>query len=693
MTALLIVNVNIWAQNEEIDIKAIMTQIASIEKQFTIEQNVQKYTELKNDLSLSIETLRHCEKRSAIELDELSQLNSEKLAGNAKQNIESGFSSPDLKLLESKLQKRLFECKYWLLKAGQVRERALKLLSRHQISDYLKPIPIYWDEDFKAQPTIWEKNLQTVITFTLLYLLTLVVINYLVGNKKLWFGHAQKLLAAMLTFGIASIALSFAKQTQIITDNGQWLILVSFLITYAAIIIGRFIAIIYAALAVLLTVILLEPAIWQLSKYIHLLIITLAISILYLMQRGRLSAGYNLLYAAILVLTALIELADYHALSHQLLRLIFIILIFARVHQIVKDSVNDLSEYINNSQQRLLIKFRQMLNFSKQHSIPGIALVRWSIYGSLMVLVFIFLIGYTGLSEAITETVQLSFKEGFYIGSIRINFQEILVASLVLGLLIIVSSIIRRKIELAGGAENSAQVAKAALFWYAAVLASSLTALSVSGFDVQNLALIAGAFSVGIGFGLQNVVSNFVSGIILLIERPVKPGDWVIIGSTEGIVKEINIRATRILTFDKSDILIPNSEFISNQVTNLTLGDNVGRLRISVGVAYGSDTDKVHKILSEVVARQEGIINDDESYLPDIVFRQFGDSSLEFEIRCYLRNIRDIIPIRSGLHFEIDKQFRLENVEIPFPQRDIHIKDSVKNSATKLQLRGEDKDD
>ncbi|MFT5452569.1 MAG: potassium efflux system protein, partial [Enterobacterales bacterium] len=216
---------------------------------------------------------------------------------------------------------------------------------------------------------------------------------------------------------------------------------------------------------------------------------------------------------------------------------------------------------------------------------------------------------------------------------------------------------------------------------------SILTALSVSGFNVQNLALIAGAFSVGIGFGLQNIVSNFVSGIILLIERPVKPGDWVIIGTTEGFVKEINIRATRVLTFDKSDILIPNSEFISNQVTNLTLGDNVGRLRLSVGVAYGSDTDNVHKILSDIVSRQHGVINDDETYASDIVFKQFGDSSLEFEVRCYLKDIRSIIQIRSELHFEIDKQFRLAKIEIPFPQRDIHIKTSG------LNLSGETKDD
>ena len=693
LAVLFLLNANNYAQNNDIDVNSVKVQITSFEKRLSTEQNIKQYTKLKNDLSLSIEALKACENKSSVELDELSKLYSESVPDKTEQAKAEGLKAPDFKLMESKLQKRLFECKYWLLKAGQIRERTMKLLSIHQISDYLKPIPIYWNEDFKSQPIAWSANLQVIFIFTLLFMFLQVGLNYLIFKKNQWFGQVQYIIAALLTLGISSIALSYVKQAQIVTDTGHWLILASFLITYAAILYGRLLPIIYAAIAVLLSVLLIEPATWQFSKYIHLLIISSTIMILYLIERAGKSRGYNLFYGSVLILTGVIELGDYHALSHQLLKLIFILHIFAQLYRVVKDSVNNLFEYVNTSKNPLLVKFRRMLNVSKQSKIPGLALVRWTLSASLMALVFLSLIEYSGVSEAITETVQSSFKNGFYIGTIRINFQNILVASLILGLLIIMSSIIRRKIELAGGKENSAQTAKAALFWYGAVLTSILTALSVSGFNVQNLALIAGAFSVGIGFGLQNIVSNFVSGIILLIERPVKPGDWIIIGTTEGIVKEINIRATRVLTFDKSDILIPNTEFISNQVTNLTLGDNVGRLRFSLGVAYGSDTDKVHKILSDIVSQQHGVINDDDDYASDIVFRQFGDSSLEFEIRCYLNDIRSIIQIRSELHFEIDKQFRLAKIEIPFPQRDIHIKTSDKQTTSGLNLPGEAKDD
>jgi len=311
-------------------------------------------------------------------------------------------------------------------------------------------------------------------------------------------------------------------------------------------------------------------------------------------------------------------------------------------------------------------------------TIPGFKWVKWTFYLSFMSLSLLSLLGFSGLSESIIESVRRAFSEGFYVGTILINISNILVATFILGILIIISWMLKQKIERKNAQSNEmeigGQAAKAALFWYASIVTSFLIALSVSGFSVQNLALIAGAFSVGIGFGLQNIVSNFISGIILLIERPVKPGDWVRIGDTEGFIQKISIRATQLRTFDKADILVPNSELISNHVTNMMLSDSVGRIKVEVGVAYGSDTAKVKEILETIINENDAIVKNDEALTPSIIFKAFGDSSLNFEVRGFIRDISEIFRVRSQIHFAIDNAFRENGIEIPFPQRDLHVK-------------------
>jgi small-conductance mechanosensitive channel len=178
---------------------------------------------------------------------------------------------------------------------------------------------------------------------------------------------------------------------------------------------------------------------------------------------------------------------------------------------------------------------------------------------------------------------------------------------------------------------------------------------------------------VGIGFGLQNVVNNFVSGLILLFERPIKTGDWVVVGETEGFVKRIRIRSTQIQTFDRADVIVPNSDLISHQVTNWMLYDPLGRIKVRVGVAYGSDTEKVRDILLEVASGHDMVIKDGSAPEPQVLFRGFGDSSLDFELRCHIDHIDYRLLVISDLNFAIDKAFREHGIEIPFPQRDIHV--------------------
>jgi len=210
---------------------------------------------------------------------------------------------------------------------------------------------------------------------------------------------------------------------------------------------------------------------------------------------------------------------------------------------------------------------------------------------------------------------------------------------------------------------------------YSGIALAVIFGLSMAGFSFSNLAVIAGALSVGIGFGMQNIVNNFVSGLIILFERPVKRGDWISIGTTEGYVQKISVRSTLIQTFDRADVIVPNSELISNQVTNMTLNDNQGRLIIPVGVAYGSDTELVRTILLDIATANEQVVSDDSAPKAQVLFLEFGESSLNFELRCHLLNIDRRLIVKSEINYEIDRAFRKHNISIPFPQRDLYIKE------------------
>ena len=203
---------------------------------------------------------------------------------------------------------------------------------------------------------------------------------------------------------------------------------------------------------------------------------------------------------------------------------------------------------------------------------------------------------------------------------------------------------------------------------------ATIIAITVMGGNLSNLALIASALSVGIGFGLQNVINNFVSGIIILFERPFKVGDWVIVDGEEGRIKQINIRSTEVETFRKSSIIIPNATLISNSVTNLTHGNNWSRQSVRVGVAYGTDVEKVKQILLECATKCKNVLKNPAPY---VLFQDFGPSSLDFEIRCYTNDIWNGWSIPSELRYEINRRFIEEGIEIPFQQMVIHQGEKV----------------
>ena len=216
---------------------------------------------------------------------------------------------------------------------------------------------------------------------------------------------------------------------------------------------------------------------------------------------------------------------------------------------------------------------------------------------------------------------------------------------------------------------------------YVGVAIASLIGISAAGIDLSSLALVAGALSLGIGFGLQNIVSNFVSGLILLVERPFKVGDWVITGTTEGFVRRISVRATEIETFQHQSIIVPNSELINASVGNWMHKNRLGRTDVAIGVSYTSDPRRVMEILLEIAQSHMKVLKNPE---PSVAFVAFGDSSLDFELRVHLADILDGLNVRNDLRLAIFERFRAEGIEIPFPQRDLNIK---VDGATAVQLR------
>ncbi len=271
---------------------------------------------------------------------------------------------------------------------------------------------------------------------------------------------------------------------------------------------------------------------------------------------------------------------------------------------------------------------------------------------------------------------------GFTIGGVTIAFTDVLAAIIVFAMILLVTRLsqrfLRTKVLPETGFDSGVQHSLSAGFGYVGIILAAVFGISALGIDLSNIALIAGALSVGIGFGLQTIVSNFVSGIILLIERPIKVGDWVIVGANEGFVKQITVRSTELQTFQRASVIIPNSDFISTAVVNWTHKDHYGRIEVAVGVAYGSDVEKVREILLGCAARHEKVLTSPE---PFVVFMDFGASSLDFELRCYTNEVSYRIIIASDLRFEIDRLFREAEVEIPFPQRVVHFADPPKGDA------------
>ncbi len=308
--------------------------------------------------------------------------------------------------------------------------------------------------------------------------------------------------------------------------------------------------------------------------------------------------------------------------------------------------------------------------------------------GFAMILILMSLWGVS--TDILLQTI-IKLLTGFTIGGVEISIVAIVVGIISFLLLVgVVRNLKRRLLENVLGKMDIDEGIKhslAAGFGFLGFMVAALISFAIMGGNLTNFALIAGALSVGVGLGLQNVVNNFVSGIILLFERPIKVGDWVIINGEEGKIKQINIRSTEVETFKRASLIIPNADLLSTTVTNLTHGNNWARYGINVGVAYGSDTEKVRDVLLECAQNHKKVLKKPEPY---VVFKDFGNSSLEFELRVYVSDIWAGWVVPSDLRFAINKRFVEEGIEIPFPQMVVHQGSKVSKRTQKQFYARED---
>ena len=284
------------------------------------------------------------------------------------------------------------------------------------------------------------------------------------------------------------------------------------------------------------------------------------------------------------------------------------------------------------------------------------------------------------VASLLTSTFSLG-EISLTLGSVLVFAGSVLVAFWVArGVRFLLREEVLPNMSLPRGVDNSI----ASLSYYALLMLGLLLALAAAGFQVGQLALVFGALGVGIGLGLQDVVKNFVSGLILMFERPMKPGDVVEITGTSGRVRDIGMRATTIRTFEGADVVVPNGTLLSEKLANWTLLDMHRRLELNVGVAYGSDPEQVRAVLLPVVRSIPGVASEPG---PDVLFSGFGASALEFSIRAWTHDYENWVETRSMLAMRVYTALRQAGIEIPFAQRDLHLRSMSDGVAAALARR------
>ncbi len=421
-------------------------------------------------------------------------------------------------------------------------------------------------------------------------------------------------------------------------------------------------------------------------QFVHLTFVTVLIinlfRIMLVINRApalrKISRGIQMLVILILLSSLAAEWFGYHTLAAYLLRGLvgtaMAMALYLGLTKLLREAYEGLDTGTFSWQRTL----RSSLDLEQEDPVPGLTWIRLLIGVVLTAGLIMAVLIVWGLSGTGSVLVSKYLLEGIPVGDSFIVPGNLALGIIIFFVMLALSKWVRDTLDKrwldAKRLEIGARDAIITIAGYIGFVLALVFGLSTAGVEFQNIAIIAGALSVGIGFGLQNIVNNFVSGLILLFERPIRTGDWISVAGTEGYVKKIRVRSTEVQTFDGAEVIVPNSDLISNQVINRTLRSNYGRVIIPIGVAYGSDTELVEKTLLDLAQTVPEVVKNNYNLPTRVYFRAFGNSALEFELRCHIHNVNSMLSVTSALHFKIDKAFREKNLEFTYNVQDINIR-------------------
>jgi small-conductance mechanosensitive channel len=385
---------------------------------------------------------------------------------------------------------------------------------------------------------------------------------------------------------------------------------------------------------------------------------------------------FSMLFTMVLGALVITEWFGYHRLAVFAFKGLFLTVIYTTILAAVWRLIEVIYHWVDNKQYALARKVHQLFGVKFNKKLHEFTIIKFAMHLTVLSLYVIAILKSWDIAEnfvgGLIDGLLQGFKFlGFTIIPSRLVLSLISFAAILLFGRFLATSIAQKQ-HLKG--EEDTQIAISTITIYISFAVALLFALLVTGVDFTGLAIIAGALSVGVGLGLQTIVNNFVSGLILLIEKPIKPGDRIVIGKTEGFVRKIRIRSTQIATLAKEDVIVPNADLITQQVTNYMFRDRNSRVTCSVCVAYGSDVDLVKKLLFDVAEKHGDVVHEAPNE-PTVLFSSFGENGLHFNLWCVIHDVNKKYRVISELNFAIDAEFRKHNVVMAFPQTDIHIKD------------------
>lgn len=378
-----------------------------------------------------------------------------------------------------------------------------------------------------------------------------------------------------------------------------------------------------------------------------------------------------------LVILILLEWVGYHRLAIFAIWGLCLTMVYTLVTVALWRVVNALYQLLDNTQYSSARYVHQWLGVKANKQLHEVVLVRMAAHFSVLCFYFVGLLKSWSASPVFLDGVIDGLLYGFKFFGLTIVPLRLVLACVVFSVIFLIGRVIAAMLlnrEQFKGEEHT-QIAVSTITIYLFFAVAFIFAMFVTGVDFTGLAIIAGALSVGVGLGLQSVVNNFVSGLILLLEKPIKPGDRIVIGKTEGFVRKIRIRSTQIATLSKEDVIVPNADFMSQQVINYMFRDRYSRISCQVGVAYGSDVHLVKKTLMEIASQHTEVVQEAPN-APVVLFSRFGESSLIFDLWCVIYDVNKKSLVVSDLNFAIDAAFREHKIEIAFPQCEVRIKNN-----------------